>query len=179
MKSYIKRQLIRLRVYLIFDAIKRTKYIVKHNIFYSVGDNFFFQPRMLPSDPKLIKFGNNVTVASNVVFINHDLIYKVTNNIGKNLNYYAKPIEVKDNVFIGANVTILPNVKIGSNVIIAASSVVTKDVSDNSVVAGNPAKVITTFDEFISKRDKINNELINSENIEEIWRVFENEKQNK
>ena len=110
MKSYVKKQLIRMRVYLIFDGIKRTEYIKKKNLFYSVGSNFFFQPRILPSDPKLIKFGNNVTVASNVTFINHDLIYRTLNflNNGKYYNYYAKPIEIGDNVFIGSNSTILP-----------------------------------------------------------------------
>ena len=179
MKKYIKKQLLRLRVYLIFDSKRRTKYIIKKNIFYSVGNNFFFQPRKIPSDPKLIKFGNNVSVASDVVFINHDVVDLVLNNLNKNIyyNYLANPIEVGDNVFIGANTLILPNIKIGSNVLIGAGSVVTKDVENNSVVVGNPAKKISTFDEYIQKREKINE--TPSENIEEIWKRFINEKDNK
>ena len=51
-----------------------------------------------------------------------------------------------DNVFIGCNTTILPNVKIGPNVIIGAGSVIVNDVAPNTVVAGNPARVIGTFD---------------------------------
>ena len=178
MKSYVKKQLIRMRVYLIFDGIKRTEYIKKKNLFYSVGSNFFFQPRILPSDPKLIKFGNNVTVASNVTFINHDLIYMTLNflNNGKYYNYYAKPIEIGDNVFIGSNSTILPNVKVGTNVVIAAGSIVTKDVENNSVVAGNPARKICTFEELIIKREKENSKLLMEEDIEGIWRVFNEEK---
>ena len=178
MKSYVKRQLLRLRVYLIFDAKKRTRYIIKKNIFYSIGENFFFQPRKLPSDPKLIKFGNNVSVASDVTFINHDIADQVLNGLknGTYYNYYTKPIEIGNNVFIGANTCILPNIKIGSNVIIGAGSIITKDIEDNSVVVGNPAKKILTFTEYIEKREKENTKLINSENIELIWKSFNDEK---
>lgn len=58
----------------------------------------------------------------------------------------CKPVHIKKNVWIGANVTILPGVTIGENAIIGACSVVTKDVPDNAVVVGNPAKVIKTLD---------------------------------
>ena len=58
-------------------------------------------------------------------------------------------IEIGDNVFIGSNTTILGNVRIGSNVIVGACSLINKDVPDNSVVDGVPAKVIGSFDEFV------------------------------
>lgn len=157
MKEYTKKQLRRFRIYLIFESKRRTKYIVKHNVFKSVGENFFFQPRVIPSDPELIKFHNNVYVASGVTFINHDLIHNVINNMNENILYYSGCIEVMDNVFIGSNSTILPNVKIGPNAVIAAGSVVTKDVEPNTVVGGNPAKKICTFDELIEKRKNIKN----------------------
>lgn len=54
----------------------------------------------------------------------------------------CKPVHIKRNVWIGANVTILPGVTIGENAIVGAASVVTKDVPDNAVVVGNPARVI-------------------------------------
>lgn len=54
----------------------------------------------------------------------------------------TKPIVVKRNAWLGANVTVLAGVTIGENAIVAAGSVVTKDVPDNMVVAGTPAKVI-------------------------------------
>lgn len=152
MKEYTKKQLLRLRISLIFESKKRTKYIVKHKVFKSVGENFFFQPRMIPADPELIKFHNNVSVASGVTFINHDLIHNVVNNTGTNIPYNSGCIEVMDNVFIGSNSIIMPNVKIGPNAIIAAGSVVTKDVEPNTVVGGNPAKKICTFDELVEKR---------------------------
>ena len=56
-----------------------------------------------------------------------------------------------DNVFIGYNVTVLPNVKIGENVIIGACSTVTKDLEANGVYAGSPARKIGSFDAFIEK----------------------------
>ena len=171
MKKYIKKQLIRLRIALIFESNKRTKYIVKHKIFKSVGKNFFFQPRIIPSDPELIKFHDNVTVASDVTFINHDIANNVLNNLNEGyFEYYKGCIEIMDNVFIGSGTIILPNVKIGPNVIIAAGSVITKDVPENTVVAGIPAKPIGTFEEYKEKRKK-HKDL----NDEELWRKF-NEK---
>ena len=58
----------------------------------------------------------------------------------------CKPVHIKKNVWIGANVTILPGVTIGENAIVGACSVVTKDVPDNAVVVGNPARVIKYMD---------------------------------
>ena len=156
MKLYTKKQLKRLRISLIFESKKRTRYIVKHNIFHSVGKNFFFQPRFIPSDPELIAFHDNVCVASNVTFITHDISDSMLNNISDvHYSYNSGCIEVMNNVFIGANTTILPNIRIGSNVIIAAGSVVTKDIPDNSVVAGVPAHVIETFDDYLAKRKNV------------------------
>lgn len=174
MKFYTKKQLKRLRIALIFESKKRTHYIVKHNLFKSVGKNFFFQPRLIPSDPELISFHDNVVVASNVTFITHDITHNMLNNIeGNNINfeYNSGCIEVMNNVFIGSNTIILPNIRIGSNVIIAAGSVVTKDIPDNSVVAGVPAKVIETFDNYIEKRKNI--KYLNEYNA---WEKFYNEK---
>lgn len=174
MKFYTKKQLKRLRVALIFESNKRTKYIVKHNLFKSVGKNFFFQPRFIPADPELISFHDNVVVASNVTFITHDITHNMLNNMeGYNVNfeYNNGCIEVMNNVFIGSNSIILPNVRIGSNVIIAAGSIITKDIPDNSVVAGVPARVIETFDNYLEKRKNIKYLDTNS-----AWEKFYNEK---
>lgn len=71
---------------------------------------------------------------------------------GQNYPYRTYKIELCDNVFIGANAFIMGNVKVGPNAIVAAGSVVTKDVPPNSVVGGNPAKVIFDMNIFIEKR---------------------------
>lgn len=171
----------KIKMYLIANADKRTKLIVKNKLFRHVGKNFFFQPRIIPDEPKLISFGDNVSVASGVTFVTHDVIDKVLNKMDYNFNfnYNCAPIEVGNNVFIGCNVTILPNIKIGNNVIVAAGSVVTKDVENNSVVGGNPAKVISTFEEYVNQRkeNNDNNMYPNDEDIiNRIWENFYKEK---
>ena len=95
----------------------------------------------------LIKIGNNVTLATGVYILAHDASMK--NSTG-----YAKigRVTIGDNVFIGAKSIILPNVRIGNNVIVGCGSVITKDIPDNSVVAGNPGKIITTMDEYLKKQ---------------------------
>lgn len=105
----------RIRIALIGSALKRTQYIVRHNIFAEVGNNFFFQPWIIPINAKHIRFHNNVAVASNVTFCNHDVIQKVFNNIDESRQCNKKYgcIEVMDNVFIGANSTIMYNVRLG------------------------------------------------------------------
>ena len=55
---------------------------------------------------------------------------------------YAKPVRIGNDVWIGGNVTILPGVTIGNNVVVAAGAVVTKDIPDNTLVGGVPAKKI-------------------------------------
>ena len=76
----------------------------------------------------------NCTIVTN----NHDVYER---NIST-----CKPVHIKRNVWIGVNVTILPGVTIGENAVVGAGAVVTKDVPDNAVVVGNPAKVIKYLD---------------------------------
>lgn len=171
----------KLKMYLIKDADKRTEVLVKKNFFRSVGKNFFFQPRIIPDEPKLISFGDNVCVASGVTFVTHDVIDKVLNNMNYNYTFYynCAPIKVGNNVFIGCNVTILPGVEIKDNVIIAAGSVVTKDVEENTVIGGNPAKKISSFDEYVKNRKENNIDGLypNCDSvINQIWERFEDEK---
>ena len=137
------------------SSTARINYIKKHKIFDAVGENFFFQPRKLPADPKFIRFHNNISVATDVTFLNHDVIYLVFRELDNNQNAeHMGCIEVLDNVFIGGGSIILPNVKIGPNTIVGAGSIVTKDVPPGTVVGGNPARVIGTFDDVVEKRGK-------------------------
>lgn len=176
MKDYTRNQLRRLHIALMLNSDKRNKYIRKHHIFYEMGDNVFFQPRIIPSDPKLIKFHNNIIVTSNVTFVNHDIFHLGLNNLDKGrFPYEQNCIEVMDNVFIGCNSTILGNVKIGPNALIAAGSIVTKDVLPNTVVAGNPAKVISTFDHYLEKRKNSSQ----TQDVEGLWKEFLEEKDKK
>lgn len=151
--SEMKSLMRKLWFYCLPSSSARIKYIKKHHIFDAVGENFFFQPRKLPSDPKFIRFHNNVSVAADVTFVNHDVLYLVLRNMDKRQDSeHMGCIEVMDNVFIGLGAVILSNVRIGPNAVIAAGSVVTKDVPPNSVVGGVPARVIGSFDELKEKR---------------------------
>ncbi|MDF2927791.1 MAG: hypothetical protein K0Q75_29 [Anaerospora sp.] len=98
------------------------------------------------SFPWLISIGDNVTMSSNVVILAHDASTYM-------FLYYAKIglVQIGNNVFIGNDSTILCNVKVGNNVIIGAKSNVTKDIPDDSLVAGNPARVIGSVSEYLEK----------------------------
>lgn len=86
-----------------------------------------------------ITIDDDVKIAANVSLIsnNHD--------VNERQIITCKPIHIKRNVWIGANATILPGVTIGENSIIAAGAIVNKDVPDNVLVAGVPAKVIKSL----------------------------------
>lgn len=176
MKDYTKNQLHRLRIALFINSDKRNKYIKKHKIFHDMGENVFFQPRFIPSDPKLIKFHNNIVITSNVTFVTHDVFHMGLNRLGKgDFPYQSGCIEIMDNVFIGCNSTILQNVRIGPNAVVAAGSVVTKDVPEGVVVAGVPAKVIGTFEDFLKKRK----EDVTPSSVDSLWEKFDSERKDK
>lgn len=102
-----------------------------------------------PSHCWLIEIGDNVTMAPRVHILCHDASTKQFlgyTKIGR--------VNIGDNVFIGAESVILPGVTIGKNVIVGANSTVTHDIPDNSVVAGSPAKIICTLEEYLRKERK-------------------------
>lgn len=99
--------------------------------------------------PWLINVGDNVTFSTNVTVLAHDASptkFNIPTKIGI--------VKIGNNVFVGTGVIILCNTRIGDNVIIGAGSVVSGDVPSNSVVAGNPAKVICSIDEFKAKHTR-------------------------
>ena len=121
-----------------------------------VGDNFksggvhLYGHVEWSSEPWIITLGKNVHITDGVKFITHDggtLLYR---NQVPDLEI-TKPITVGDDVYIGNNVIILPGVNIGNNVVIGAGAVVTKDIPNNSVAVGVPARVIKTADEYLEK----------------------------
>lgn len=116
----------------------RLRFIRSHHIFAEIGEHIHWQPRKYPTDGDRIKLHNNIAVASGVEFYMHDIINFVLSGKDKTHKYevYRGCTEIFDNVFIGANSKILYNVKIGPNAIIAAGSVVSKDVPEGSVVGG-------------------------------------------
>lgn len=144
-----------------FNAKKRAEFIKKTNILHHVGNNCSFTSVDFGNEPYLISIHDNVELASNITFITHDdscfLIteyLKLEDRLDK-----VGSIEILDNCFIGAKSVILPNVKIGPNSIVAAGSIVTKDVPSGKIVGGNPAKVICSIDEYAEKLVRQNEDL--------------------
>jgi len=99
------------------------------------------------SEPYLIEIGNRVRITNNVTFHTHDGGTGVLRDKFPDINVFGR-IKVKDNVFLGSNSTILPGVTINENVIVAAGSVVTKDLEADSVYGGVPAKKIKSLKDY-------------------------------
>ena len=112
-----------------------------------VGKNCDIHSFKWGSEPFLIEIGDNVVISYNVMMVTHDESTALVKD-QKGRRFHIAPIKIGNNVFIGAGCIILPGVVIGNNVVIGAGSVVTKSIPDNMVVAGNPAKLIRSFEDF-------------------------------
>ncbi len=177
----MKYLLLRLFIYLLPTGVMRTKFLVKWNVFKETGKNFYFCPRKIPADPKLIKFHDNVAVATEVMFINHDVCQKVFNEVyEEKLPKFFGCIEVGNNVFIGARSIILPNVKICDNVYIAAGSCVTKSIETPGIWGGTPARKIGDMGKLYKQRliyaKKIQECKTQIKMEERLWEIFDAER---
>ena len=102
------------------------------------------------TEPWLITIGDNVHITNGVRFITHDGGTLIFRKYVPDLEI-TKPITIGNDVYFGNNVMVMPGCKIGNKVVIGAGAVVTKDIPDNSVAVGVPARVIKTADEYFEK----------------------------
>ena len=127
--------------------------------------------------PELITIGNNVTITHASILTHDDspVIWLKRRRVA--------PVKIGDNVFIGLRAVILPGVTIGDNCIVGAGSVVTHNVPDNSVVVGNPAKIVRTIENYMVKLEadplllqyKVASNLITGEEDEKMKRLVRQE----
>lgn len=121
-----------------------------------IGKNtIFFAPTRTLIDttrPYLIEIGDGVKITQGVTILTHGYDWSVLNLVYNELIGSAGKVKIGNNVFLGVNSSILKGVTIGDNVIVGANSLVNKDVECNVVVAGNPARVVMTIDDYYAKR---------------------------
>lgn len=140
----------------------------------TVGSNCRIYTTTFGSEPCLISIGNHVTITSGVKILTHDGATWLTRD-QKGRRYSFKKTIIGNHVFIGVNSIIMPGVIIEDRVIVAAGSLVTKSIPSGSIVGGNPARIIGSYDsyekraleQFVSDED-LDKQLPYRERIEQI-----------
>ena len=167
MKINLKKEKIIYMVrYCLYKFIKRRKlYLLKKkkphqykllelkNKGAKIGDSCLIMSSVIVAEPILLEIGNNVIISGYSYLLTHDgspVIFEETKD-----KFIYGSIKIGNNVFVGIGTIILPGVEIGDNVIIGAGSVVRGKVPSNSVIMGNPAKII--FKTSIAKKMMVNN----------------------
>lgn len=117
----------------------KIKYLRKQGM--KIGENCLINTVAFSTEPYLIEIGNHVAIANGTEIITHDGAIWCFREELNNADVFGK-IKIGNNVFIGNNCTILPNTVIGNNSVVGAGSVVRGKFPDNSVIFGNPAKIV-------------------------------------
>jgi acetyltransferase-like isoleucine patch superfamily enzyme len=121
---------------------KKIEYFKKQGM--KVGKNCIFDTMSFSTEPYLVEIGDDVGISQGTIFITHDAGIRCFKDEYPGEDIFGKII-IGNNVFIGMNCTLLPNTSIGNNCILGAGSVVRGRFPDNSVIIGNPAKVLTNM----------------------------------
>lgn len=173
-----------LRLACIRTTTKRAAYIKRHDLLNGIGEKCQWGPWFLPPYPKLIRIHNNVNIHKTAKLVPHDVInwFLKKGHPDIDFGHFERVgcIEIMDNVYVAMNSIILPNVRINKNCIVTAGSVVTNDIPENSIVAGNPAQVIGRFDQYVAIRMMTRDENIRFKNQDlpaelatEKWKQFD------
>lgn len=114
-----------------------------------IGENVHILNSLIDFDHGfLVSIGNNVTLTG-VRVLAHDASTQIPLGVSK-----VGRVIIGNEVFVGQGAIILPNTHIGNRVVIGAGAVVSRDIPDNSIAAGNPIRIIGTYDDFVEKHKK-------------------------
>lgn len=135
----------------------------------------FFGRKLLHIDltrPSLIELHNNVILTKGVLLLTHGYDWAVLREKYGEILGSGKKITICDNVFIGTFSKVMPGVTIGENTIVAAGSVVTKDLEGNAVYGGVPAKKLSSLDEYLEKRknEQLSEAVAYAKSIKEVYK---------
>lgn len=129
--------------------------------FRALGEHCYIDPWALIEGGKLISIGSNVRIATSALFCHDGSVNMINRAFGLRLDSVG-PIDIRDNVYIGYGVIVLPGVTIGPNAIVSAGSVVRSDVQEGDIVAGIPAKRVGRVD--------ISTAILKAKNAKYPWR---------
>lgn len=136
------------------SSTSKVKYLRKMGCKIGENNEILCHTSAFGTEPYLIEVGSDCLFSGQINLLTHDGGVKVLNSLGyfdnKRMDKIGK-IKIGNNCFIGVGVKVMPGVTIGNNVIIGAGSIVTKNVPNDSVIAGIPAKVMCSIDDYYHK----------------------------
>lgn len=135
------------------SSLEYADYLRRHGRLFHIGSDTSVNVSVSITDPAYVYIGNNCALSS-CTLLGHDGVVRILNNAyGKKLDSVGK-IEILDNSFIGHQAVVMPGVTIGPNSIVAAGSIVTKDVPSGEIFGGVPAKKIGLTVDLVARLER-------------------------
>jgi acetyltransferase-like isoleucine patch superfamily enzyme len=133
------------------DGFEWAQYLRRHRGLHRMGEDCSIQPGAQITDPQLVSMGRNVRLSACTIFGHDGSVNMLNRAFGLKLDAVG-PVVIGDDVFIGHGALVMPGVRIGSRVVIAAGAVVTRDVADDSVYGGVPARRLCGIGELVERK---------------------------